>query len=126
MVPIGTENKELLDLYRRIELKKNEDLGNATQPIETEDETENTSRRRQAFQDYGHRQTAEDAFRQASPVGNQSARAYAQTQKDDQGQQSRQAQDHADASLRLEISAFFIFVSGLRPIGRKFRNQSQS
>ena len=30
----------------------------------------------------------------------QSARAHAQAQEDDQGQQSRQAQDHADAALR--------------------------
>src|ERR1700751_879525 len=124
MIPIGTENKELLDLYRRIELKKNEDLGNATQPIETEDETENTPRRRQAFQDYWHRQAAENAFRQASPVGNQSAWADAQTQKDDQGQQSRQAQDHADASLRFAVSAFFIFASGCDRFGASFATRA--
>src|SRR5258708_39385467 len=84
-------------------MEKNEDLRNATQSIETEIETEDPSRRRQAFQDYRHRQAASHALRQAPSAGNESAWSYAQAQEDDQGQPGRRSQDHADASLRLEV-----------------------
>ena len=85
-------------------------LANATQQHQTQKETQNASRRRQAFQNNFRRKNSPHALRQAPPAWHKEARPHAQAQKADAGEPSRPRRREANASLRRVTAAAFVLV----------------
>jgi hypothetical protein len=82
-----------------------EDFCNAKKFHEAKKETENTSRRRQAFQNHRDRQNQARPFGQASFHGHQARRPHAQAQEVDLGQPQGRRRNQANASLWLDFCA---------------------